>query len=78
MLTKYDELMCHQIVATFDHVDTSARHWTERVILHTHDDSGKLHMSNGFGLYTYIPVARWIFVSIITSFTLPSSRPLSV
>ncbi|MFO8011037.1 MAG: hypothetical protein R6U89_09535 [Dehalococcoidia bacterium] len=51
MLTKYDELMCHQIVSTFDHVETSARQWTERVILHTHDDSGRIHMSNGFGIY---------------------------
>jgi hypothetical protein len=51
MLTKYDELLCHQIVSTFDHVDTSARQWTERVILHTHDRAGKLHMSNGFGIY---------------------------
>jgi len=51
MLTKYDEMLCHQIASTFDHVDTSARHWTERVILHTHDRAGKLHMSNGFGIY---------------------------
>jgi len=52
MLTKYDEFLCHQIVSTFDHVETSAREWTERVILHTHDTSGKFHLSNGFGLYT--------------------------
>jgi len=51
MLTRYDELLCHQIVSTFDHVETSAREWTERVILHTHDTKGKFHLSNGFGLY---------------------------
>ena len=51
MITKYDEMLCHQIVSTFDHVETSARQWTERVILHTHDTSGKRHLSNGFGIY---------------------------
>jgi hypothetical protein len=51
MLTKYDEFLCHQTVSTFDHPKTSARQWTERVILHTHDATGKLHMSNGFGIY---------------------------
>jgi len=51
MLTKYDEYLCHQIPSTFDHVETSSRQWTERIILHTHDTTGQLHMSNGFGLY---------------------------
>lgn len=51
MLTRYDEFLCHQIVSTFDHPETSARQWTERVILHTHDTAGRLHMSNGFGIY---------------------------
>jgi hypothetical protein len=30
MLSKYDEFLCHQIVSTFDHVDTSALQRTER------------------------------------------------
>ena len=51
MLTKYDEFLCHQIESTFDHVGTSAREWTERVILHFGDQSGKFHFSAGFGLY---------------------------
>ncbi len=51
MITRYDELMCHQIVSTFDHVKASARQWTERIIIHTHDTEGKLHMSNGIGIY---------------------------
>ncbi len=51
MLTKYDEFMCHQIVSTFDHAETSARQWTERIIIHTHDATGKFHMSNGLGIY---------------------------
>jgi len=51
MLTKYDEFMSHQIAFTFDHVETSSRQWTERIILHTHDTQGKFHLSNGFSLY---------------------------
>lgn len=51
MLTKYDEFLCHQAATTFDHVNTSAREWTERVIAHYHDNSGKYHLSLGFGLY---------------------------
>jgi len=51
MLTKYDEYPCHQIVSTFDHVDTSAREWAERVIMHTHDVSGKYHLTCGIGWY---------------------------
>lgn len=51
MLTKHDENLCHQIVSTFDHVETSAREWTERVILHFGNTAGKYHLSLGFGLY---------------------------
>jgi hypothetical protein len=51
VLTKYDEFLCHQIETTFDHVNASAREWTERVILHHHDTKGKYQLSLGFGLY---------------------------
>jgi len=51
MLTKYDEFLCHQIVSTFDHVETSAREWTERVWFSAHDTSGKFHLVAGFGYY---------------------------
>lgn len=51
MLTKYDEMLCHQIETTFDHVVTSAREWTERVIVHIHDTAGKYYLCVGFGLY---------------------------
>ena len=51
MLTKYDEMMCHQIVSTFDQVDTSAREWTERIWFSAHDTSGKFHLVSGFGYY---------------------------
>lgn len=51
MLTKYDELLCHQIVSTFDHVETSAREWTERVWFCAYDTSGRFHLLAGFGKY---------------------------
>jgi len=51
MLTKYDEQLCHQIVSTFDHVQTSAREWTERTWFSVHDISGKLSLVNSFGFY---------------------------
>ena len=31
MLTKWDELMCHQLSATMDHVHTDSPEWTERI-----------------------------------------------
>lgn len=51
MLTRHDELFCHQVATTFDHVGTSAREWTERTWLSVHDVSGNLSMVNSFGYY---------------------------
>ncbi len=51
MLTKYDEFVCHQIVATFDSVETSAREWTERLWFCAHDITGKMMLVAGFGFY---------------------------
>ncbi len=51
MLTKYDEFVCHQIVATFDSVETSAREWTERLWFCAHDITGKMMLVVGFGFY---------------------------
>ncbi len=51
MITKYDEMLCHQTVDYFDSVQTSAREWAERLILHLHDREGKIHQCSGFGLY---------------------------
>ena len=51
MLTKYDEFLCHQIAATFNSVETSAREWTERVWFCAHDTTGKLIIVAGFGVY---------------------------
>lgn len=52
MLTKYDEFLCHQIVSTFDSVDTSAREWTERIWFSAHDTTGKYQLVAGFGHYS--------------------------
>jgi hypothetical protein len=51
MLTKYDEFLCHQIVSTLDHPDTSAREWTERTWFSVHDIEGNLSLVNAFGYY---------------------------
>jgi len=51
LLTKHDELFCHQNVSTFDHVDTSDRQWYERFWFATHDNSGKILIDAGIGKY---------------------------
>jgi hypothetical protein len=51
MLTKYDELLCHQTVSTFDHPVTSAREWTERTWFSVHDTEGKCSLVHSFGYY---------------------------
>jgi len=51
MITKYDELFCHQTVSTFDRPGTSAREWTERAWLQVHDTAGSAHIATGFGYY---------------------------
>jgi len=51
MLTKYDEMLCHQVVSTFDHPATSAREWTERIWVSAHDTTGELQIEAGFGYY---------------------------
>lgn len=51
MLTKYDEFLCHQIAASFDSVETSAREWTERLWFCAHDTTGRLILVCGFGVY---------------------------
>ncbi|MBM3133491.1 MAG: hypothetical protein FJZ95_10755, partial [Chloroflexi bacterium] len=79
MLTKYDEFLCHQTVSTFDHVNTSARQWMERIIIHTHDAAGKFHMSNGFGVYrnrNIIDAFACLTVDGKTQHTVRASREL--
>lgn len=51
MITRYDELFCHQTVSTFDRPGTSAREWTERCWMQVHDKAGRAHLATGFGYY---------------------------
>jgi len=51
MITRYDELFCHQVVSTFDRPGTSAREWTERAWAQVHDTGGTAHIAAGLGYY---------------------------
>ncbi len=51
MITKYDEMFCHQVVSTFDRPGTSAREWTERAWCEIHDEDGTAQLATGFGYY---------------------------
>src|SRR2546423_1201722 len=51
MLTKYDELLCHQNATTFDHVGPSDLRWTERVVLFGFDTSGDINVMTGLARY---------------------------
>lgn len=52
MLTKYDELLCHQAPTTFDHVTDSGDSWRENVWACAYDLSGKIFLSAVFGVST--------------------------
>ena len=51
MITRYDEMFCHQVVSTFDRPASSAREWTERAWLQVHSTTGAAHLATGFGYY---------------------------
>jgi hypothetical protein len=51
MLTKNDELLCHQFASTFDHVGTSDPKWTERIVVFAFDTSGKMNFLTGLARY---------------------------
>jgi hypothetical protein len=34
MLSPHDELLCHQLPTTFDHVSQSDLRWTERIVMY--------------------------------------------
>jgi hypothetical protein len=51
MITKYDELFCHQEVSTLDRPGTSAREWTERAWAQVHHIAGTGHLATGLGYY---------------------------
>jgi hypothetical protein len=50
MLSKYDEMLCHQTTTTFDHVVDSGDNWRENVWICAHDVSGRFFLSSHFGV----------------------------
>ena len=52
MLTAWDELMCHQMPATMDHVHTTNPEWTERVYVSIYNVRDKKTIL-GFGVGQY-------------------------
>ncbi|NKY43738.1 hypothetical protein [Nocardia cerradoensis] len=51
MLTPQDELLCHQLPTTFDHVLQSDLRWTERVVLYGFDTTGTVSVMTGMARY---------------------------
>jgi hypothetical protein len=51
VLTAHDELMCHQLSTTFDHVAQSDLRWTERVVLYGFDRQTLTSVMTGMARY---------------------------
>jgi hypothetical protein len=51
MLVAQDELLCHQLPTTFDHVDQSDLRWTERVVIYGFDPSTGTSLMTGLARY---------------------------
>lgn len=51
MLTPHDELLCHQLPTTFDHVSQSDLRWTERIVMYGFDRSGDVNLMTGLARY---------------------------
>ena len=51
MLTPHDELLCHQLPTTFDHVSQSDLRWTERIVMYGFDRSGDINVMVGLARY---------------------------
>jgi len=52
MLSKFDEMLCHQTPTTFDHVADSGDNWRENVWCCAHDTKGQFFLSSHFGIST--------------------------
>lgn len=52
MLSRHDELLCHQTTGTFDQVVDSGDHWRENVWCCAHDVTGRFFLSSHFGIST--------------------------
>ena len=51
MLTKFDELTCHQTISTFDSPQSTDRAWTEKMWFNLHDTKGEIVLATGIGVY---------------------------
>jgi hypothetical protein len=51
VLTAHDELLCHQLTTTFDHVAQSDLRWTERVVLYGFDRLTATTVMTGMAVY---------------------------
>ncbi|MET9199788.1 hypothetical protein [Gordonia sp. NPDC003585] len=51
MLTAHDELLCHQLPTSFDHVDQSDLRWVERIVMYGFDKSGDINVMTGLARY---------------------------
>jgi hypothetical protein len=51
MLVAQDELMCHQLPTTFDHVQQSDLRWTERVVVYGFDKATGTNLMTGMARY---------------------------
>jgi len=51
VLTPHDELLCHQLTTTFDHVDQSDLRWTERIVLYGFDPETRTTVMTGMARY---------------------------
>lgn len=51
VLVPDDEMLCHQLPTTFDHVSQSDLRWTERVVMYGFDTSGEVSVMTGLARY---------------------------
>ena len=79
MITKFDEYLCHQIIATFDEVHTTDQQWYDRLWFTAHDNSGKILIDAGFGKYInrgVMDAHGGVTVKDATQYTVRASREL--
>jgi len=51
MLTEWDDLLIHQMISTFDHVESSDPRWHDRYWFHLGDVEGEVLLGVGMGVY---------------------------
>ena len=79
MLSKYDEMLCHQTTTTFDHVVDSGDNWRENVWCCAHDVSGQFFLSSHFGVSTnrnVMDASALLAIDNRTQYNIRASREL--